>query len=143
MGLNDHRKQWNFVVKASPEACVGAFARAMDGKSVFSARKAKWEVSRQGKGAVATYKGRGGLVAAASVLSGRVADVEATAVGSRLQMEVTRYDASGGVTECSLWLASRGTQHGLTVDAGFFRSYMNEVESALRALDPGLRATKS
>ncbi len=142
MGLQDHNKQWDFVVRAQPDACLAAFVGAMAGKSAFSMRKAKWDVSRAASRAVAEYRGRGGLVAGVSVLSQRVADAEGAAIGSKLEFKVSTPDPASGRTNCSLWLAERRTQLGFTADAGFLRSYMNEVEAALRALDSGLQVTK-
>jgi hypothetical protein len=142
MGFLDHQKQWDFIVNATPDACLAAFAGAMAGKSGLNLRKAKWDVSRAGSRAVAEYRGRGGLGAGVAVLSRRVAEVEEVAIGSKLEFKVSNHDRGTGTTECSLWLAQRGTQFGLTADAGFFRSYMNEVERALRAMDQGLRVSK-
>ena len=142
MGLMDHRKQWTFELRADPTACLDAFARAMRGKSAFSPRKANWYIARGANEIVATYLGRGGLVSAASVLSQRVADAEDSAKGSTVSMQITGRDESRGSTQCSMWLSSRGSVMGFTSDAGFLRSYMNGVESELRALDSSLRMAK-
>jgi hypothetical protein len=95
----------------------------MKGKSMFSPRKAHWDVSFAGQSAaVATYQGRGGVVKGVTLLSQRASNVESVAIGSQLELKIVQHDHARGVTECALWFSSRGTAMGMTADAGFFRS---------------------
>jgi hypothetical protein len=93
-------------------------------------------------GLVATYAGRAGAAAGATFLFGQRAQVaEQRATGS--QMSFAMRALSNGRTDCALWMSTVGTTFGLTQDAGYFRSYMSDVEKQLRRLDPGLRLSKS
>jgi len=63
-------------------------------------------------------------------------------MGSELTFQVKTIDPAVELTECVMWLSVRGTALGMTADAGFFRSYMNDVEAQLRALDHRLFVAK-
>ncbi|HST86432.1 MAG TPA: hypothetical protein VLL08_32135 [Kineosporiaceae bacterium] len=147
MALMDHRKTWRFDVRATPEECVRAFISALAGKSAVSMRKANWEtrVDKDASGAaraIGVYQGRGGLAKGITLLNQRATNVEAVAVGSELTFSVETIDPAAGSTKCAMWLSVRGTALGLTADAGFFRSYMNDVEAQLRSLDHRLAVAK-
>jgi hypothetical protein len=133
MGLMDHRSTWRYRVTAPPEQCVQAFVETFThgGGMVV---KAKWDVSRTGSGAVATYAGRKGLGAVASAISRQAAIAEEGAGGSQVTFKVERQD--GDRTVCAMWLSERGTRFGFTADAGFIRPYFRSMQSQLRKLDP-------
>lgn len=147
MALMDHRKTWRFDVRATPEECVRAFTSALGGKSAVSMRKANWKtrVGKDASGAalaVGVYQGRGGLAKGITLLNQRATKVEEVAMGSELTFQVKTIDPAVELTECVMWLSVRGTALGMTADAGFFRSYMNDVEAQLRALDHRLFVAK-
>lgn len=137
MGLLDHRKTWRFTLVAPPDRCVAAFISAFDGsRSGPVLSRAKWDVGRKGQGAVASYKGRSGLIKGVTLLSSRASSEEDAALGSEITFKTER-DAEGR-TVCSMWLSSRGTALGFTADGRFFRPYMRMVQDALAELDPAL-----
>ncbi|GAA4535156.1 hypothetical protein GCM10023175_00330 [Pseudonocardia xishanensis] len=112
-------------------------------------RKVKWDVKRGATESGApvvtgTYGGRGGLAGAMTGGRGsRTAQVESVALGSQLTFAIGEYDEASGRCTCVMNLASRGTRFGLTADAGFFRSYMNDVAKQLRSLDSDMQLVKS
>jgi hypothetical protein len=65
---------------------------------------------------------------------------EAGAIGSAVRFRIEA--ESGGFTTCAMWLANRSSRLGFTDDAGFFKTYMREVEAQLRAIDPLLEVVK-
>lgn len=147
MGLLDHRKDWHFSVRATDEQCFQAFERAMSTPG-FKVRAVKWSIDRDNvpvvpggspwSASIATYEGRAGLASVLTILVGRRAqEVEQGAMGSQIIFAVNP-QSPGGRTECSMWLKRYGTQFGFIADAGYIRSYMNDVEQQLRTLDPGL-----
>ncbi len=140
--MRDDVEQWDFVVAAPSDACLAAFCRAMNAKSSFNARQVKWTLSVDGWTATAVYRGRGRLGARLAALwPGRPAP-EWPTIARHLRMQVWHYDEVTGSTECSLWVAQDATSPNFGAPAAPFRNYMSEVESALRALDSGLRVTK-
>ncbi|MFE2613416.1 hypothetical protein ACFXA2_07375 [Micromonospora chalcea] len=150
MGLMDHNRTWLFELRAAPGDCIAAFRDAMKGKSGFSLRKAEWHLtparSEHGLPAmVATYEGRGGAASLATALYGRrAAETEAAAKGSQITFEVKGFDPEAGLTACAMWLSLAGKQMVVfTPDAGFYRSYMNDVARKLAELDPEISATKA
>jgi hypothetical protein len=140
MGLLDHRRTWQYDVDAPPTECVNAFERA------FSARvsllvKAHWGVRRTDTGAVAVYKGRGGLGAASTILSKTSALEHDTALGSEVTFDTER--RADARTVCTMWLSSSGRAGvagllGVTSDARFIRPYMQAVAREMRTLDPAM-----
>lgn len=147
MALLDHKRTWHFVLTASPEQCVNEFAKALQGKNMFSLRKANWSVDRDSSAsglpiAIGTYEGRGGATKALTMMSARAASVEDVASGSQLTFEIKQYDEDAQQSTCAMWLSVAGTALGLTADAGFYRSYMSDVAKRLQHLDPALQMEK-
>jgi hypothetical protein len=138
MGIFDHRKTWRFRVNGPPQDCVAAFTDAFSGGAHIM--KAKWDISRSGNGAVATYRGRAGVMKALTVLSSRASDEEAGAIGSQVTFEVE--DIADGAATCAMWLSSGSKSIGFTADGRFFRPYMRAVEDHLRQIDPALQVAK-
>lgn len=142
MGLMDHRSTHRYEVKAAPQDCIAAFARAFSGRAgVAGITKAHWKVQRVSDGAVAAYEGRGGLGLAGAILSQRQDSEQQAAIGSAVTFTV---ESSGdGVSTCAMWLSSRGTILGVfTSDARFIRPYMQGVLRHLQELDPQVRVAK-
>jgi hypothetical protein len=138
MGMLDHRRTWRYDVKASPNQCMEAFARAFSGPGGL-VTKAKWGVKRTSKGAVAVYEGRKGLGALGGIMSKTAALEQDTALGSEVQFEVD--ENHDGRTVCTMWLGSSGRAGiagivGVTSDARFIRPYMQAVQKEMLALDP-------
>lgn len=151
MGILDHKRTWRFELSAAPKSCTDAFVHAMTrSKGALSTRKANWKVrpaSAPDAQAlyIATYAGRGGIGAAAAVISRQAELTGEAAKGSELSFRVHRPDEStrAGATVCSLWLSSYGTRLVFfTADAPIYRSYMSEVARALAKLDGNLRMEK-
>jgi hypothetical protein len=142
MAAWDDVEQWDFVVAAAPDACIPAFRRAMNAKSTFNPRQAIWTLSVDGLTATATYRGRGRLGARLAALWPRRPEQEWPAIATHLRMQIWHYDDVTGSTECSLWVAHDATTPDVRAPVAPFRSYMSEVESALRALDSGMWVTK-
>jgi len=148
--LMDHNRTWHFELRAAPVECAAAFGEAMHGKGSFNLRKAEWQLAAtQGErgfpAVVATYGGRGGVASLLTALYGsRAAATEAAAKGSQITFEVTGHEPGAGRTTCAMWLSLAGKQMAVfTADAGFYRSYMNDVARKLGELDPGISITKS
>lgn len=148
--LLDHKRTWHFVLTANPEECVNEFVKALQGKNVLSLRKANWSLSRDvgDSGfpkAIGTYEGRGGISGGVTLISGgRAQAVEEVASGSQLTFEVQQYDEDADRSTCAMWLSLVGKAWVVfTADAGFYRSYMNDVARGLRQLDPGLQLVKA
>ena len=142
MGIRDHAKTWHFGVRASPEACIGGFVAAFEGRGRrgFLA-KGNWNIDRDSRRAVATYAGRGGLTGALTNMSQGGMAQEARATGSGVTFET---EANGdGRTVCVMWLSSANRHAGFIDDASIFRQHMQGVEDELRKLDPGLSVSKS
>jgi hypothetical protein len=99
--------------------------------------RAKWKVEYTSQGALAVYKGRAGVAAAASILSERSSNEEANAAGSSVAFETE--EATEGITVCTMWLSSASTTFGFTNDARFMRPYMQRVQRGLANLDSGLQ----
>lgn len=138
MGMFDHSKTWRFVVAASPEDCRRAFVNVMTKSPGAKLRAVKWKVRqdavvRGGDGArlpaiIATHDGRAGLAAFGTALFGaRARSAEDVAIGSELAFVIEDQSATG-VTTCSLFMGRVNTAMGFTGDAGYFRSYMNDVK---------------
>jgi hypothetical protein len=151
MGLLDHRRTWQFEVKAAPKPCADAFVTAMtQSKGALSLRKANWTVRSGSDPAaaallVATYKSRGGIGAVVTPLSEQATLTHQAAKGSALSFRVHPKGPGSAkdTTTCSLWLSGYGTRFVFFIaDAPIFRSYMAEVARALRELDSGLRLAK-
>jgi hypothetical protein len=136
----DHRKTWEYHVRAEPSQCVAAFGSAMNGGSKASLMASRWRVTRQGAGAVAVYEGRGGITGFFTQLTERGTNEQDSAVGSKV--EFTTEPGPGGVTVCHMHLAEWAAGMGFTSDARFIRPAMQRVEGALRALDPSLTVIK-
>lgn len=140
MGLLDHRKTWRYQVHGSPEQCITAFLAAFSGKG-GALIKAKWAVKHSSTGAVATYKGRKGLVSAFTALSQTAQDEERAAIGSEVTFEIEKVEEDQ--TTCTMWLSANATRMGITTNDGrFFRPYMRAVESELRQVDPTVQVQK-
>lgn len=153
MGIFDHSKTWQFDVAASPDTCRKAFEDAVTKKPGFKLKAASWGLRRElisprpglppAVTSIATYQGRAGMAGGATTLvGGRGQQVEQGAVGSEMAFAVDESQSPNERTRCSMWLISVGTTWGFTNDAGFFRSYMRDVEKNLRDLDPSLTTTK-
>ena len=143
MGTLDHRRTWEYDVKASPGECVQAFAQAFSGRGGLVS-KAKWDISTSGASATATYRGRKGFGAMAGILSQTSAQEGDTAVGSEVEFTAA---SNGDRTSCKMWLASSGRSGigglvGGTSDARFIRPYMQAVADEIRKLDPSARISK-
>lgn len=138
-GLLDHRKTWRYRVAATPQDCVSGFIAAFSGSGGFVI-KAKWTVTRSSNGAVAVYEGRKGLAVVGTVFSETAQSEEQSAVGSEVRFEIEGND--DGHTICAMWLASRASRIGFTMDGRFFRPYMRAVEDHLRRVDPSLQVVK-
>jgi hypothetical protein len=138
-GLLDHRKTWRYRVAATPEECVSGFIAAFSGRGGLVI-KAKWSVTRSPNGAVAVYEGRKGLAVVGTAFSGTAQSEEQSAVGSEVRFEIEGDD--NGHTICAMWLASRASRIGFTMDGRFFRPYMRAVEDQLRRVDPSLQLVK-
>ena len=142
MAARDDVEQWDFVVAASSDACLAAFYRAMNAKSAFNVRQAKWTLSVDGLTATAVYRGRGRLGARLVALWPGRREQEWHPIARHLRMQVWHYDEVTRSTDCSLWVEQDATTTDVGAPVAPFRSYMSEVESALRALDSDLRVTK-
>lgn len=148
MGLLDHKKQWQFELKASPDDCNRAFITAMSGGKL-KFRKLHWTVSNGQSDAgnplvVATNQGRGQFAALATAMSKNGQAVETAGIGSQMSFEVADHDPKTGMTRCALWMSNVYIQLGFfTAEAGYFRSYMNDVARNLAALDPNMRIAKA
>jgi hypothetical protein len=139
MGILDHRKTWRYTTAASPDQCVGGFAKAFSGGGGLLLR-AKWSVKRSATGAVAIYEGRKGIVALVTAFSQTSQAEEQGAKGSKVTFEIEQADS--GKTVCAMWLSENSTKLGFTGDGRFFRPYMRAVETCLRELDPAVQVTK-
>ena len=138
-GLLDHRKTWRYRVAATPEDCVSGFIAAFSGSGGLVI-KAKWAVTPSPNGAVAVYEGRKGLVVIGTAFSERAQSEEQSALGSEVRFEIESND--DGHTICAMWMASRASRIGFTMDGRFFRPYMRAVEDQLRRVDPSLQVVK-
>lgn len=151
MGLLDHRRQWQFSLNATDKQCFEAFTHAMTktGAKFFAA---KWGVEQDTASInseeqpwparVATYQGRAGVNKVLSSVGKD--DMEQAMIGSQIIFAVNP-KASGGKTECTMWLSHYKTLYfglGGIAGADCFRSYMHDVEKQLRALDPALTVSK-
>jgi hypothetical protein len=140
MGLNDHRKSYEFHVLAAAQACTAAFREGMSGSKAWSPTGSKWEFKQRGATTVAVYQGRSELMQFTGMLaggrSGQVSRNEAAnAVGSEVKFEIVGTDADGR-TVCRMHLAQRGVSGMVfTSDARFIRPAMQRVEKALSVLD--------
>ena len=148
MGLLDHRRQWNFELDAKSQQCIEAFERAFTGRaSPF--RGAKWDLSHDGGGAVAVYRGRSGLDALLVLLSSTASHEQETALGSEVKFVAEPSTPEGSAkTQCSMWLSQSGRAGisgalGATADARFIRPYMQSVGRELLGLDPTMRTSSS
>ena len=141
MSLNDHRKSYEFHVRASAQECVSAFRSAMSGSGAWSLTGSKWEFIQRGSKTVAVYQGRSDLMQFTGMLaggrSGQVARNEAAnAIGSQVEFEVAGTDNEGR-TVCRMHLAEHGVSGMVfTSDARFIRPAMQRVRKALKTLDP-------
>jgi hypothetical protein len=154
MGLLDHRKQWRIAIRATDKQCFQAFSQAMSKKGLLKVYAARWHVGQDTvsinpeeppwPALVATYEGRAGIVGVTSSGDSRAQHEEQAAIGSQITFAVNP-QASGGRTECAMWLSHYKTIYlGLAIaDARFFRSYMHTVEKQLRALDSSLTVSKN
>lgn len=153
MGIFDHSKTWRFDVTAPPEACRKAFEDAVTKKPRLKLRAVSWDLRREliapqpgappVMASIATYQGRAGMAAGITVLAGgRAQSVADGAVGSELTFLVEESSVNGPTT-CSLRLSRSGTTLGFINDAGYFRSYMADVEKNLRKLDSTLITSKA
>lgn len=138
-GLLDHRKTWRYRVAGTPEDCVRGFIAAFSGRGGLVI-KAKWAVTRSSNGAAAVYEGRKGLAVVGTAFSEIAQSEEQSAVGSEVRFEIEGDD--NGHTICAMWLASRASRIGFTMDGRFFRPYMRAVEDRLRRVDPSLQVIK-
>jgi hypothetical protein len=140
VGIMDHRKTWRFRVNGSPQACIDAFAQAFaEGGGILA--RGKWDIRRSGKGAVAIYGGRAGLIKGLTMMSATASAEESAAVGSEVTFEIE--EAANGTSICAMWLSTRGSRLGFTADGRFFRPYMRAVENRLQQLDPRLSVSKA
>jgi hypothetical protein len=96
--------------------------------------RAHWKVNSTATGVIAVYEGRGGVGKVGSVLFGRAAEEEASAVGSTISFEAEAL--ASGETACRMWLSSRSTNWGFTSDGRFFRPYMRAVARRITTFDP-------
>jgi hypothetical protein len=138
-GLLDHRRTWRYRVAATPEDCVSGFIAAFSGSGGLVI-KAKWSVTPAPNGAVAVYEGRKGLAVVGTAFSETAQSEEQSAVGSEVRFEIEGDD--NGHTICAMWLASRASRIGFTMDGRFFRPYMRAVEDQLRRVDPSMQTIK-
>ena len=151
MGILDHKRTWQFTLNATPKSCTDAFVLAMtQSKGALSLKKAAWKVRSENIAdsaarMVARYEGRAGIGAAVTPLSRQATLTHEAAVGSEISFSVHRKEQNSPTapTVCSLWVSSHGTRLLVfTADAPIFRSYMLEVERALRKVDVSLRVDK-
>lgn len=145
MGILDHRRGWQYEVKAPPAACIRAFEAAFTGKGGLIA-KARWTLKTSSNSATATYQGRKGLGSIGGILSQTGAQEADTAIGSEVSFNIDSTD--GQTTRCSMWLKSSGRSGvagllGVTSDARFIRPYMQAVGEKLSELDPNTRIQSS
>jgi hypothetical protein len=138
-GIFDHRRRWYYRVAAPPGQCTEAFLRAFSGGGGLVMR-AKWALEPTADGAVATYRGRKGLIAVPTVLSQTASAEQEGAIGSEVKFEITGEE--DGHSICAMWLALRSTRIGFTNDGRFFRPYMRAVETELRRIDPSIEVIK-
>ncbi len=136
MGLLDHRKTWQFTLKATPDQCLRGFSSVFDGtrKGGPLIARAKWKVGRTPTSASAIYQGRGGVIGAATILTSRGSDEQAGAVGSVVMFETEA--GENGRTVCRMWLDLSASTWGFTNDARFLRPYMQRVQHSLAEVDP-------
>jgi hypothetical protein len=137
MGLLDHRRQWHYLVKATPGDCVGAFLAAFNGRGGL-VTKAHWKVRINGNSATAIDKGRKGLGAVMGSMSRTSSQETDTAIGSTVEFQATADQSRR--TSCSMALTSAARSGvagilGATSDARFIRPYMQAVASEMRKLD--------
>ncbi len=141
MGINDHRRTFEFHVHAPAQVCASAFQRAMSASKAWSITGSKWEFSQRGPVTVAVYQGRSDLMeffgAFAGGRSGDVARAEAAnAIGSEVEFNVVGTDEQG-CTVCRMHLATRGVSSAVfTSDARFIRPAMQRVARELATIDP-------
>jgi hypothetical protein len=139
MGFLDHKGTWRYHVQAPPQQCVERFVAAFSsGGGVFA--RARWDIERSGKGAVAIYQGRKGLVMAMTMFSQTASAEQEGAIGSKVTFEIE--EVTGDRTVCAMWLSSLSTRMGFTNDARFMRPYMRAVETRLRELDPSVQVAR-
>lgn len=154
MGIVDHNKTWQFHVAAPQDACRRAFEDAVTRKPGLKIRAVNWSLRRDrliaqpgaapAEASIATYTGRGGIATGLTLVMGRRAqNTEQGAIGSELAFVADQAPAADGRTTCSMWMNKIGTTFGFTNDAGYFRSYMADVEKNLRQLDPDLIVRKN
>lgn len=149
MGILDYRKTRIISVAAPPEQCLRAFAAAM---SVTGVRvgAVRWRLERTTvademnpdlpprAACVATFAGRAGIGGLLGALSEQGQRAEQAMKGTQITF-VVKPEASGGRTECLMWLSyALPSLHMPFGDMLFLRNYMNEVEKQLRLLDPAL-----
>lgn len=145
MGMMDHLATWTFQVRARPEQCVAAFRNALLQKTGFSLTGSQWRFATRGSGhVVAIYEGRSGAMQAATALSRLASQEQDAARGTELHFEIGQLAPSGGVSTCSMRLASLekvgpGGLPLFVADARFFKAAMRRVEAALLDLDPQAR----
>lgn len=130
--LLDHRRTWRFRVAAPPAACVQAFNDGFSKQNIVL--RGRWDIDRGPDEATATYKGRGGVMAAVTMLSKTATVEQDGAIGSEVRFTTEQTDDQH--TICAMWLASSATKFGFTADARFIKPYMRAVETELRKLDP-------
>lgn len=143
MGIMDHTRTWHLKTSATPGDCVRTVVDCLHGRS-GTVVGSEWSVAVSGddshRTAVATYRGRAGLIGALSMLSQRSRSEEEAAVGSQLTFTAT---AGGTGSTCTMAMTRVGKVMVFTADARFFRSAMNRVARRLRDGDAGLVVTKS
>lgn len=143
MGILDHRKQWEFTLNAPPQRCVQSFMAVFNGTRGGGPliARAKWTLRQTPKGAVAVYRGRGGVMGFLTLLTERGSNEQASAVGSEIAFETRAGD--NNTTVCRMWLSLSGSSMGFTSDARFLRPYMRRVEDSLRQVDPHIAVRRS
>lgn len=145
MGVNDHKKQWEFLVRGSVQECERAFMASFDGGK-FGAKGqfefARDEDPRSGPHLAAIYRGRKGAGAFMASISRTQGKLEDAAIGSSIAFAAEPAD-NAGQTLCTMWLKSWGKVAGaFTADVGVLRNYMRAVEKQLATIDPKLRVVK-
>lgn len=135
----DHKRTWRFSVAARPDECVNAFANTFTKRAGLL--NAHWSISRNGRGATATYEGRKGFTQIGTVFRQNQIS-EAIGIGSQISFDTAA--GANGRTECVMELAKWGTRFlFFTQEVGLLRAYMRGVSKQLAALDSSLVIEKA
>ena len=127
LALMDHRKTWNFTMKASPGECLEAFRQGVADAENSRLRKCRWSVRVSGERGTATFEGPRGLKFGNAELK--------KSIGSTIEFVA---ELDGTATSCAMWVGEATMTFGIIPGAPFFKDLMRAVEARLRSLDQSL-----